>query len=113
MSKNTYLCAEGEHFGPVDRSDNAINFTYSHQWNNALSRDLDLRSAYEVGQWQSDTDAPYTEQPIGFDQRDGRDLQRTRMMAGTNSWRESAWEDLLDEIAEDVSQLDNDNLGAS
>ena len=33
------------------------------------------------------------------------------MMAGTNSWRESAREDLLDEIAEDVSQLDNDDLG--
>jgi len=33
-------------------------------------------------------------------------------MAGINSWRESAWEDLLDEIAEDVSQLDNDDLGA-
>ncbi len=58
------------------------------------------------------TDAPYTEQPIGFDEFDSRDLQITRMMASVSSWRESGWEDLLDEIAEDVSQLDNDDLGA-
>ena len=34
------------------------------------------------------------------------------MMAGTNSWRESVAEDLLDEIAEDISQFDNDDPGA-
>ena len=103
---------EGEYFGPVGRSDNAINFTYSHQWNNALSRDLDLRSAYEVGQWRSDTDAPYTEQPIGFAELDNRDLQSDRMMASVSSWRELEREDLLDEIAEDIAQLDNDEFHA-
>ena len=34
------------------------------------------------------------------------------MMASVRSWRELEREDLLDEIAEDVSQLDNDDLGA-
>ena len=33
-------------------------------------------------------------------------------MASVSNWRESVSEDLLDEIAEDVSQLDNNDLGA-
>ena len=74
------------------------------------TRDLDLRPVYDVGRWWSDTDAPYTEQPVGFAARDIRDLQRARMMAGTNSWRESAWENLLDEIAEEITSFTFDDL---
>ena len=55
---------------------------------------------------------PYTEHPIGLDELDSCDLQSDRMMASVSNWHESAREDLLDEISEDITQLDIDDLGA-
>ena len=67
-----------------------------------------MRFEYEAIQWRIDADVSYTEQPIGFAERDGRDLPSDRMMASVSTWCELERDDLLDEIAEDVSQLDND-----
>ena len=90
----------------------SFNLTYSYQWNNNWPQGLITSREDETIQRRINMDVPYTEQPIGFAERDGRDLQRTRMMASVSNWRELASEDLLDEIAVDVSQLDSDEFGA-
>ena len=37
---------------------------------------------------------------------------RSSLVTMVNNWRESVWEDLLDDIAEDISQLDSDEFTA-